>query len=303
MTGFAGVRQPARGGLATALTVILSFVIPALLVYGYGKLDPAFSDVNGAGFGAAGLVVLIGFYGFGIVATGMEGWPWSDSGLSPLAIGFAQIFSGACITGVGYALLIYPNVSTNASSHSILVTLPVAVGWFYSVIVAWLTTFLILDNWPWNVFTQRKYRALAALAGNVALGTVIYIGHLQLLGWGLIPANAISKLGVALPSWTAQLGVWIAFWLIFWANVAGNWPNQLSAAKNRLIRCAICWTLGALSFFVYTRWFSQMVLHEKEVVPGFGGDPLTWVDLLNYVMLIYAVYFEFFGFSKRTGVT
>lgn len=42
------------------------------------------------------------------------------------------------------------------------------------------------------------------------------------------------------------------------------------------------------------------MLHEADIVPGFGDDPLTWVDLLNFVMLIYAVYFQFYGLARRS---
>lgn len=301
MAGFSALKQPVRGCAATVVTLALSFAVPAALVHGYGALDPAFSATNGAGYGAAGLIVLIGFYGFGVLATGMAGWPWSDSGLSPAASGLAQIAAGCCLTGLGYFLLIYPSVSATTAPHAILLPLPVAIGWFYSVIVAWLTTFLIFDNWPWNRLTRKSHMALAALAGNFLLGTALYAVHLALLRWVLIPPGAVEKIGSMLPSWPAQLGVWIAFWLIFWANVAGNWPTRFGAGTNRAVRAASCWGLGLISFFAYTRWFAGAVLHEAQIVPGFGGDPLTWVDLLNYVMLIYAVYFEFYGLSKKNG--
>jgi AAT family amino acid transporter len=299
MAGFSTFKQPARGCIATVVTVGLAFLLPGVLVYGYGALDPTFTSVGGVGYGAAGLIVLIGFYGFGILATGMSGWPWSDSGLRPVAGSVAQLACGCCLTGLGYFLLIYPNLTTASEPHAPLLELPVAIGWFYSVIVAWLTTFLIFDNWPWSMLKRKSHTALAALVGNFLLGTALYAGHLALLKWVLIPSSAVEKLGTTLPIWPAQLGVWIAFWLIFWVNVAGNWPNRFGISTNRVIRASICWGLGLISFEVYTRWFAVSVLHEAEIVPGFGGDPLTWVDLLNYVMLIYAVYFEFYGLSKK----
>ncbi|WP_250522940.1 MULTISPECIES: hypothetical protein [unclassified Caballeronia] len=299
MAGFSTLKQPVRGCIATVVTVGLAFLLPGVLVYGYGTLDPAFSSVGGVGYGAAGLIVLIGFYGFGILPTGMSGWPWSDSGLKPVVDSVAQLASGCCLTGLGYFLLIYPNLTTASGPHAPLLALPVAIGWFYSVIVAWLTTFLIFDNWPWSMLKRKSHAALAALVGNFVLGTALYAGHLALLRWVLIPSSAVEKLGITLPIWPAQLGVWIAFWLIFWANVTGNWSNRFGNSTNRVIRASICWGLGLISFEIYTRWFAVSVLHEAEIIPGFGGDPLTWVDLLNYVMLIYVVYFEFYGLSKR----
>lgn len=301
MAGFEAVRQPWRGLLATGLTLALGFAIAAALVHGYGVLDPTFGAAGGAGFGAAGLIVLIGFYGFGVLATGMGAWPWSDHGLAPAPSGLAQLACGGCLTGLGYLLLVYPGVSATPLPHAVLLPLPVTIGWFYSVIVAWLATFLICDNWPWNLLGRRSHVALAALVGNFVLGTAIYMVHLALLEGLLIPAEAVARLGDGLALWPAQLGVWIAFWLIFWSNVADNWPRRFGVGINRLIRAACCWGLGVLSFVVYTRWFAQAVLHEADIVPGFGGDPLTWVDLLNFVMLIYAVYFQFYGLTRRNG--
>lgn len=301
MAGFGALRQPWRGLLATGLTLALGFAIPAALVHGYGLLDPTFSAAGSAGFGAAGLVVLIGFYGFGVLATGMGGWPWTDQGLAPALSGWAQLACGGCLTALGYGLLVYPGVSATTLPHASLLPLPVTIGWFYSVIVAWLTTFLIFDNWPWSLLRRRAYVALAALLGNFVLGTLLYWAHLALLEGLLIPAEAVAKLGDGLALWPAQLGVWIVFWLIFWSNVADNWPQRFGVTTNRLVRAACCWGLGVLSFVVYTRWFARVVLHEAELAPGFGGDPLTWVDLLNFVMLIYAVYFQFYGLGRRSA--
>lgn len=298
MAGFSSLTQPLRGLAATGTTLLLAFVIAGTLVHGYGLLDPVFSAAGNAGYGSTGLIVLIGFYGFGIVATGMGGWPWSDAGLSPAMGGFAQLATGCCLTALGYFLLVYPNLSSASGAHGVLLTLPVVIGWFYSVIVAWLTTFLIFDNWPWSILKHRSHVALAAFAGNFILGTAIYFGHLALLDSVLIPDHALEKIGSTLPIWAAQLGVWIVFWLIFWANVMGNLPHRFGTFTNRAVRIVLCWSLGVLSFVIYTRWFSGSVLHESAIVPGFGGDPLTWVDLLNFVMLIYVVYFDFFGISK-----
>lgn len=296
MAGFSTLKQPLRGFAATGLTLLLGFAIPGAFVYGYGLLDPTFA--GGTGQGATGLIVLIGFYGFGILATGMAGWPWSDSGLNQATGGFAQLMSGACLTTLGYFLLVYPNLSSTAASHKVLLSLPVTIGWFYSVIVAWLTTFLIFDNWPWSMLKHRSYVALAAFVGNFLMGTAIYFGFIALVKSYLVPSEALWKIGAALPIWAAQLGVWIVFWLIFWANVMGNFPQKFGSFWNRMSRLLLCWGLGIVSFEFYTRWFAERILHESPITLGFSGDPLTWVDLLNFVMLIYIVYFDFFGLSK-----
>ena len=127
----------------------------------------------------------------------------------------------------------------------------------------------------------------------------MYFVLLAVLKGFLIPADAVAKLGAAINLWPAHLGVWIVFWLIFWPNVVGNLPTSLNPAVHRVVRFIITWLLGILSFSVYMHWFAVKVLNEAEIVPGFGGDPLTWVDLLNYVMLIFVVYFNFYPLSRK----
>lgn len=298
MAGFTNIKQPASGLLATAITVVLSFAIPGLLIFGYGRLDPAFSPVKFAGHGAAGLVVLIGFYGYGVLSSAMGGWPWSDRMPQPYS-GLAQIAVGTGLTVIGYMALIYPSLASWTAPDRVLLTLPTAIGWFYSVIVCWLTTVDQTDNWPWSAFGSKTKVALATFFGNFVGGTIIYFVFLALLKNVLIPADALAKIGGGITLWPAQLGVWIVSWGIFWLLCAGNAPNSFSPAVNRLLRFAITWGLGIGSFVIYMHWFAGAVLHEAQIVPGFGGDPLTWVDLLNYIMLIFMVYFGAYPLVKR----
>jgi len=299
MYGFSSMSQPMGGIAATALTLAIGFAVPMLLIFGYGALDPAFSPEKFAGHGAAGLIVLIGFYGFGVVANSMDGWPWSDAGLKQPMMGFAQIFTGCFLTLVGYMALIYPNMASWTAPDKVLMSLPTAIGWFYSVIVVWLTTVLALDLWPYSMFKTRAGRALAAFFGNIAGGTVLYFILLALLKNVLLPAAAVEKIGPAINLWPAQLGVWIVNWLLFWALCCGNAPTTLGAGANRAARFVITWALGIGTFLVYMKWFAVSVLHEAEIVPGFGGDPLTWVDLLNLILLIFVVYFGSYGLVKK----
>lgn len=299
MHGFSEMRQPMGGIVVTSITLVLGFAIPMLLIFGYGRLDPAFSPDQYAGHGAAGLIVLIGFYGFGIVANSMDGWPWTDAGMAQPMVGLAQIITGFFLTVVGYVVLIYPSLASWTGPDRVVMTLPTAIGWFYSVITAWLTTVLIFDLWPYSAFKTRAGRALAALFGNFVLGTVVYFVLLALLKNVLIPADALEKIGPAINLWPAQLGVWIVNMLLFWALCCGNVPTSLSPAMNRAVRFIVTWTLGIVAFVVYMKWFASDVLNEAAIVPGFGGDPLTWVDLLNLILLIYVVYFGFYGLIKK----
>ncbi len=298
MAGFSKIKQPASGLLATAVTLALSFAIPWLFIFGYGKYDPAFSPEKFAGYVPASMIVLIGFYGFGGMATAMGGWPWSDKMEQPLS-GLAQIATGGVISVLLYMFIIYPSFATWTAPDRVLMTLPTAIGWFYSVIVAWLTTANQTDNWPWHVFDSRAKNAIAGFFGNFVLGTVIYFAFLALLKGVLIPADAQAKIGGAFNLWPAQLGVCIVHWGIFWLLCAGNWPTKFSPGANRLLRVLITYGLGIVSFVIYMRWFSPAVLHEAAIVPGFGGDPLGWWDLLNYVMLIFMVYFGAYGLLKK----
>jgi AAT family amino acid transporter len=300
MAGFSSIKQPASGLLATAATIVLSFVIPGILIFGWGKFDPAFSATKFAGHGAAAMIVLIGFYGYGVLSGAMGGWPWADKLSQPLA-GLAQIAVGSVLTLIGYLVLIYPSFASWTSPERVPIALPTAIGWFYSVIVCWLTTNDNTDNWPWIAFGSKAKVALATFFGNFVGGTVIYFVFLALLKNVLIPADALAKIGGAIDLWPAQLGVWIVNWGLFWLLCAGNVPNSFSPAVNRLLRFVITWGLGIASFVIYMRWFACSVLHEAAIVPGFGGDPLTWVDLLNYVLLIFTVYFGCYGLLRKAA--
>lgn len=299
MHGFSKFQQPMGGILSTLATLALGFAIPMLLIFGYGQLDPAFSPTNFAGHGAAGLIVLIGFYGFGVVANSMDGWPWTDAGLKQPMVGVGQMLAGFFLTVIGYLLFIYPALASWTGPDHVLMSLPTAIGWFYSVIVAWLTTALVLDLWPYSMFGSRAQRALAALFGNFILGTALYFILLALLKNFLIPADALAKIGPAITLWPAQIGVWIVNMMLFWALCCGNTPTSLSPTMNRLVRVVISWGMGIGAFVVYMKWFAVEVLHEAAIVPGFGGDPLTWVDLLNLILLIFVVYFGSYGIRRK----
>lgn len=299
MHGFSKLSQPMGGIVATGVTLAFGFAIPMLLIFGWGSLDPAFSPVNYAGHGAAGLIVLIGFYGFGVVANSMDGWPWTDAGMQQPMVGWAQIMTGFFLTTVGYLAFVYPALSSWTAPDRVLMSLPTAIGWFYSVITVWLTTVLVLDLWPYSMFPTRAGRALAAFFGNFILGTVLYFVFLALLKNVLIPAEALEKIGGAINLWPAQLGVWIVNILLFWALCCGNAPTTKSPATNRVLRFVITWALGIGAFMIYMKWFAVSVLHEAAIVPGFGGDPLTWVDLLNLILLIYVCYFGCYGLIRK----
>ena len=296
--GLSHLKQPLQGLVWVLLTTVLAVVTVVALLYGYGSLDPAF-DLAKGGYTSAAMIVLIGFYTWGILGTGMAHWPWVDLGLKQPWVGIAEFFVGFFLTFLGYIVLIYPNLASWASPERTVLPLTTVIGWFYCVIVSWLTTFLIFENWPWTAFGSRGNTAVASVVGNFILGTAIYFVFLYLLKGFLVPQEAQAKLGGAINLWPAQLGVCVSFWLIAWANVAGNVPTHLRSFANKVTRFIITYGLAFVTFVVYTRWFAIGVLHEAEISPGFGGDPLTWADLMIYVMLIYVIYFGSYGLTKR----
>lgn len=296
--GLGHLPQPVGGLLWIALTTVLALIVSGVLLYGYGAIDPAF-DISKGGYTATAMIVLIGFYTWGILGTSMGHWPWVDLGLKQPWLGIAGFFVGFALTFFGYVILIYPSLASWTSPDRTILPLTTVIGWFYSVIVSWLTTFLILDNWPWTAFGSRAKTAIAALVGNFVIGTGIYFIFLALIKGFLVPEEAQTSLGAAINIWPAHLGVCMSFWLIFWANVAGNPPTGLSPVINRAIRLVITYGLAIATFVAYTRWFAIDVLHEAKISPSFGGDPLTWMDLMIYVMLIYVIYLGSYGLTKK----
>lgn len=296
--GLGHLTQPVSGLVWIALTTVLALIVSGVLLYGYGSIDPAF-DISKGGYTATAMIVLIGFYTWGILGTSMGHWPWVDLGLKQPWVGIAGFFTGFVLTFFGYIILIYPSLASWTAPDRTVLPLTTVIGWFYSVIVSWLTTFLILDNWPWTGFGSRAKTAIAALVGNFIIGTGIYFAFLALLKGFLMPEAAQASLGAAINIWPAHLGVCMSFWLIFWANVAGNPPTGMGPVANRVIRLVITYGLAIATFIAYTRWFAIDVLHEAAISPGFGGDPLTWIDLMIYVMLVYVIYLGSYGLTKK----
>ena len=296
--GLGHLPQPARGLLWIALTTVAAVVTVVALLHGYGSLDPAF-DISKTGYTATTMIVLIGFYTWGILGTSAAHWPWVDLGLKQPWVAIAEFFFGFFLTLFLYIVLIYPSVASWSSPEHMVLPLTTVIGWFYSVILSWLTIFLIFENWPWTAFGSRARTAFAALVGNFVIGTGIYFAFLALLKGGLVPEAAQISLEGAINLWPAQLGVCIAFWLIAWGNVVGNPPTSFGPFVNRAIRLIVTYGLGIATFVAYTRWFAVEVLHEAEISPGFGGDPLTWMDLMIYVTLVYAIYLGSYGLIKK----
>jgi len=287
---FTKLPQPQAGILALLVTLILDVIIVNALS-GYGSVIPTFSTApGGTGWTAIAMIVLFGFYGYGVQSNNMDHWPWKDIGLKQPYVGIIEIFVGTFITGVLYFLLLYPTLAAYASKIQPLLPLPTVVGWFYAVVVFWLTSALLWENWPWTMFSSRAAKAMASLFGNFLGGTVVFYFFMYLLQNFLIPADAQKALGDGITLWPAQLGVCIAGVELAMLLCFQSWPTTGSLSTRLIIRTIIAFAVGILVFYIYTRWFG-FVLKEAPVTKDFGGNPLMFMDLFNCVLLIYTVYF------------
>ena len=290
---FTRLKQPLMGLAVFLASAVSAFLTVSILVYGVGRYVPAF-DPNGMGWTAAGMIVLMGFYFYGCLTNSMGHWPWVDLGLKQPVVAIIEFFEGFFLCFIGYQVLIYPTVS---GSTKIIMSLPTAVGWFYSVILVWLTISNGLGGWPWNLLGSRAKTAVGAFFGNFILGTGAYYLLLALLKGILIPAEAQKIIGAGITMWPAQLGVCIVFWVLTWSIVIDN--NPIDTISRRVSRIVITYGLGLVTFLGFTRGFAVSVLHEAEVIKGFGGNPLSFVDLLVLVMLIFAIYFGSYGLNRK----
>lgn len=293
MWPFHYLSQPLSGLAALATAIIIEGAIIFIANFIWGSMDPVFSPSREAGMGwvATAMIVLFGFYGYGVLTNAMDHWPWRDLNLHQPYIGILALITGSLITIILYFLLMYPALATWTSPERVLMSLTTAVGWFYSVILCWLTTALILDNWPWSLFPNRASVAIGSFVGNFFGGTLIYFVFIFILKQGLIPLEAQKILGAGITQWPAQLGVCIVSWILLWFLGFQNWPTNYSKYFNIFLRFIIVWGLGFITFYIYTRYLWNSVLHEPAIAESFGGDPLNFMDIINLMVLIFIVYF------------
>lgn len=290
---FVNMSQPLAGVLAVVANMVITAVIALGLAYGYGSIDPTFSTLDGGtGWTAIAMIVLFGFYGYGFLSNSPGHWPWKDLGLKQPVVGIIEIFLGTVITTILYMLFMYPNLSEWTQNQNVLMALPTSVGWFYSVIVCWLTTALLWENWPWSKTPSRAWATIVAFFGNFIGGTIIYFFFQFMLKNFLVPQDGQEVLGDGINLWSAQLGVIIVSIILVWCLAFQNPPHTDRVGVKLIVRTIVVYGLGILLFLVYTRWFGTAILHEPAVTDGFGGDPLNFFDLFNLILLFYIVYFN-----------
>jgi AAT family amino acid transporter len=197
--------QPWRGLFAIVLTLVNGIGIMLLLAYGWGAVDPSFSASRegGAGFTTGNLFVLFGFFFYVLSAVSHANWPWSAATHQPWT-GLGQLTLVFLPTLIAYLVLALPNVASWAQPDAALLSLPVVIGWFYSLVVATVVTGLLAENRPWSLAKRPGAVAAAALVGNAALGTLLFL-ILVPVAQVLMGSANVAALGAAVPSHAAEL--------------------------------------------------------------------------------------------------
>lgn len=295
------LEQPALGAVGFVISVILSFIAIWIVNYGLGALDPAFaaSRAGGAGFAAGAMFVLIAFYFYGASVAQWGHWPWTDAGLKQPLVGVGELLMCTVISLTGYLVLVYPNLAVWGEEGGRIVDMSTALGWFYSVIVLYVLTISITQNWPYSLCKTRAGTVISSIIGNFLFGTVFYYFALWLLKGYLIPPDVQQALGSGINAYPAELGVCFVLWLLLWTHAFGNWPNHLSNGVNMLVRLVITFVLGVFTYLIYYNWGFWKVLHEPAIAGSYGGDALLWMDLLVFFLFTYAFAFNFWPFKRK----
>jgi AAT family amino acid transporter len=302
--GFDKLRQPLAGIFQTVVIVGVAVAIPNILVVGFGRLDPAFTHDGGAGWAAAAFIVLVGFFVFPLLAGNWGGWPWTSLDLTPRASSWAQTFMGFTFTTIGYLLIAYPAFAAwggAAHPQHTIFGLSTALGWFYSCLLVQVLSLQIWDNRPWGALRLGWAVAACSTLGILALGTAWYF-----LVRGPILNLLVPSQMRLLSSWsrdteTAQFGVGVVVWAILWGTVFGGWPVRLSAQRNRMVRTLIVFLLGCATYVGYNRLWGTGVVHDTPLRGTYGGDPLTFLDWVILVNLIYVIVFGAYGSTRPAG--
>lgn len=291
LAGFDRLTQPARGLALSATTVAFAVAVTWVLGAGLGAIYPdlAAGRPGGAGYFAGALFVLFGFSTYVLVVVNWAHWPWPDLGLRQPWIGLCEIAFLLLPTTLLWVVLGLPAVSTAVGAAPL--GIDALLGWYYCIVVAIVVTGLTMDNWPWRLAGSRARTAGVSLVGNLALGTVLYLG-LHTVSELLIGSRTTTALGGVIDQFPSQLGVcWVA-WMIVWANAFGNSPTRLGVAANLVARVAITFTLAVGTFVLYYYVLAEHLLHEPAVAGGLSGNALGFMDWFALVALLYVVGFD-----------
>jgi AAT family amino acid transporter len=299
--GPTSLKQPWRGMVGIGLTIAIGVAVTLLLAQGWGAIDPSFSAdrEGGAGYTTGALFVLFGFFFYVLSAVNAGHWPWSRASQQPMT-GLGELCLVLVPTLVVYAVLVLPNLAVWAMPDSALMSLPTVIGWFYSLVVAAIVTGLLAENLPWSLARGPAATAVAALVGNVVLGTALYF-VLRAVAELLMGSDNVAALGDAVPSHAAELGVCWAFWMIAWANVFGNKPTGRARGVNIVIRVIVTFVLAVLTYWLYYFVVAESVLHEPAAGGTLSGDALGFLDWAVLWMLWYVLFLGSLGLPRPRG--
>jgi amino acid transporter, AAT family len=297
--GFDRIPQPVRGLVLIAATVAFSVLMTWALASGIGHLFPDFAAhrAGGLGYFTGALFVLFGFFVYVMVVINHAHWPWTALGMRQPLTGLCEIAFAFVPTFILYLVFGLPSLSLSTPSGHALMSVNLCIGFWYSVVVATLLTGLAGENWPWSAARTGGRTALAATIGNIALGVVIYFVLLGICR-AIIGSSTVKAMGDVIHEFPAELGVCWNFWIIFWANAFGNWPNDRSRAVNIAARAVITFALGLVTFVFYYYWMSGHVLHEPVVAGSLHGNALGFLDWCVLWTLFYVICLESYGLPK-----
>lgn len=295
MSWFSRLPQPLCGIAFTAATIGGGVAVTWLLSRGLGSVNPDFDPSGPLGLSAyfvAALFVLFGFSTYIMSVVNWGHWPVAGAMTGQPYVGLGSIALLMVPTILLWAVLGIPAV---AHPESAVMGVPTLLGWYYSLIIAIVLTGVVGENWPWRLAGTGARLALAATAGNVVLGTVLYVG-LREVAHLLVGSTNAAALGAGINLYPAELGVCWVVWMILWANVFGNKPVGLGDAASLAIRAVVTFGLACGTFVAYYFVLAEHVLHEPAIAhTSLAGDALGFMDWVALVALLYIVGFGSWG--------
>ena len=297
-------RQPLKGIVITGFTALLIYIMYLILNVGWGALNPNLLTTSPTGYVLSSFVVLIGFYTWAMVSSTFEAWPFADAGIKQPFLGLSQWLLGFALMVVCYFMLVYPALIN--PEHAILDFFTMT-GWWYSCVVALLLVTNTWGRWPITLMSEnRAVRAIGTGILGFIVGTIWYFIALALLKSGLIPQAIQAEMAKASPTlinyYTAELGIFLIFAVLFLFLFFENWPTKFGNLANIIIRTIICVATAIIMFLIFMNGFGVAVLHETAptlVVGNWGGDPFIFMDWWIGLFLVVGIFFECWPLMKK----
>ncbi|MGI5509150.1 hypothetical protein [Streptomyces sp. CA-106131] len=301
LKGFDRLSQPWRGLVFAAVTIALGIGITALLALAWGQIDPSFAPerTGGVGYFTGAIFVLFVFVTNVPSATVFEHRPWKNLSLTQPWVGLAEIAVSTVVSLMLYTVFALPVLASWSAVKNAPLSVNEVIGLFYSIVVAIIASSNLTDNQPWNAVRGKGRWFLLTTLGNAVLGIALYfaLSAVTRLLLGGAARDIIGADGLSL--FPAQLGVCWVFWIIFWANCAGNAPQHLTPTRNRTLRVLVTLALAVITFTLYYRVIAPHVLHEPALAPGIAGNALGFMDLAIICLLLFVIGGESWPLARK----